>query len=85
MHVFCTNVILWIRTLIKESLLEIDESEEEAHRHEHEEGVEPEYFPGHDHGDCSILEGRLKALRNISEFCKDHRTEYIGEEVIIKQ
>ena len=42
MHVFCTNVILWIRTLIKESLLEIDESEEEAHRHEHEEGVEPE-------------------------------------------
>ena len=44
-----------------------------------------QYFPGHNHGDCSILEGRLKALRNISEFCKDHRTEYIGEEVIIKQ
>ena len=43
------------------------------------------YFPGHDHGECSILEGRIKALRNISEFCKDHRTEFIGEEVRKKE
>ena len=35
MHLFCTNIIVWIRTLIKESLMEIDETEEEAHKHEH--------------------------------------------------
>ena len=39
MHVFCTNLIIWIRTLIKESLMEIDETEEEAHKHEHDEDV----------------------------------------------
>ena len=33
MHLFCTNIIVWIRTLIKESLMEIDETEEEAHKH----------------------------------------------------
>ena len=32
MHIVATNIILWIRTLIKESLHEITESEEEAHR-----------------------------------------------------
>lgn len=32
MHVVATNIIVWIRTLIKESLHEITESEEEAHR-----------------------------------------------------
>ena len=32
MHVVATNIIIWIRTLIKESLHEITESEEEAHK-----------------------------------------------------
>ena len=31
MHVVATNLILWIRTLFKESLHEVAESEEEAH------------------------------------------------------
>lgn len=31
MHVVATNIIIWIRTLIKESLHEIMESEEKAH------------------------------------------------------
>jgi hypothetical protein len=34
MHVVATNIILWIRTLVKESLEEISEAEEE---HELEE------------------------------------------------
>ena len=38
MHVFCTNIVIWIRTLIKESLMEIDETEEEAHKHHGERG-----------------------------------------------
>ena len=42
MHLFCTNVIVWIRTLIKESLMEIDETEEEAHKHEHDGDVKGE-------------------------------------------
>ena len=32
MHIVATNIIVWIRTLIKESLHEITESEEEAHK-----------------------------------------------------
>ncbi len=34
MHLVGTNIVIWLRTLFKESLLEIDESEEEAHMHE---------------------------------------------------
>jgi len=33
MHLMATNIILWFRTLLKESLHEIAESEEEAHMH----------------------------------------------------
>jgi len=34
MHVVATNIILWIRTLVKESLEEIAEIEEEHHKEE---------------------------------------------------
>ncbi len=36
MHVVATNIILWIRTLVKESLEEIAEIEEEHHKEEEE-------------------------------------------------
>ena len=34
MHLVATNIIIWIRTLIKESLEEIEEYEVEKTRHE---------------------------------------------------
>jgi hypothetical protein len=42
MHVVATNIILWIRTLVKESLEEIAEIEEEHHKGK-EEG-EPHHW-----------------------------------------
>ena len=43
MHVAATNIILWIRTLVKETIEEITEVEEEhlnKMEHEHEHGHE---------------------------------------------
>ena len=75
MHLVATNIILWIRTLLKESLHEISESEEEAHEGELGEGgagrteatATPrsgtEHLfnrPAHDHGNCSFMIDRIR-------------------------
>ena len=39
-------------------------------------------YPGHDHGECSLLALRMGAKENITEFCEERRTAIIGEQVI---
>ena len=56
MHVAATNIILWIRTLVKETIEEITEVEEEhLNKMEHE----------HEHGHETVNKYRPVAKRNL--------------------
>ena len=79
MHVVATNVILWIRTLIKESLHEIVESEKIlgeinwVHAAAHAGG-------GSKAGDgCNLFFDRIREAEEDDEACKDSRNEILGE------
>lgn len=74
MHVVATNIIIWIRTLIKESLHEIMESEEKAHSLH---AAHP-LLAGHNHGVCNIIGERIRIAHQIYEQCHLYHDDILG-------
>eukprot|EP00095_Tigriopus_kingsejongensis_P008824 maker-scaffold280_size224562-snap-gene-0.12 protein:Tk08824 transcript:maker-scaffold280_size224562-snap-gene-0.12-mRNA-1 annotation:"conserved hypothetical protein" len=78
MHVVATNIIIWIRTLIKESLHEIMESEERAHSLHTTHPLQA----GHDHGVCNIIGERVRIAHQVYERCRRYHQNILGTTLI---
>ena len=76
MHVVSTNIILWIRTLIKESLEEIEEYEESVTEHGTKLRTESA-------DQCDFLLERMKVMEKMGEDCKEFSRNFLRDDILI--
>ena len=69
MHVVATNVIIWFRTLIKESLDEIEEYEVEEGAHSA-------------NGTCDFLLLRMQTIERRKTFCEKFTSDLLSDDVL---
>ena len=75
MHVLATNIIIWIRTLIKESLEEIEEYEiGENHHNNLGENAEE--------GHCDFLLVRMLKMEELKEECMEKSSKFLPENIL---
>ncbi len=78
MHVVATNIVIWIRTLIKESLEEIEEYEVELPKHmESLENID-------DKQNCDILLERMLQMEQMKEVCREHSRNFLPNDILSK-
>lgn len=71
MHVVATNIIIWIRTLIKESLEEIEEYEAEIPKEKQED-------------QCDFLLERMLEMEKMKENCIEHSYNFLPHDILSK-
>ena len=77
MHVVATNIIIWIRTLIKESLEEIEVYEVEATKYgTPEQNIDPEK--------CDYLLARMLKMEERKEICNRHSHNFLPDDILSK-
>jgi len=76
MHLVATNIIIWIRTLIKESLEEIEEYEETETKHgtvlRHTENPEQ----------CDFLLDRMRVMEKMNEDCHEYSRNFLRDDIL---
>lgn len=75
MHLVATNIIIWIRTLVKESLEEIEEYEESETQHGtilRTESAEQ----------CDFLLERMKVMEKMTENCKEFSRNFLRDDIL---
>lgn len=80
MHIVATNIILWIRTLIKESLEEIAEIE---HEHESARSINESEMQtlGHAHNECNQFLESIKKSEHAEEACLEFKNDILGKAI----
>merc|ERR1719203_780183 len=83
MHVVATNIIIWIRTLIKESLEEINEYEiEENSERSSSTSLSKNNEDENSDGHCDFLYFRMKKMEELKEECMEHSSSFLPENIL---
>ena len=81
MHVFCTNLILWIRTLLKESIHELKElAEEEEEESPNKNAVNHHHEASLNNENCPTWQTMAQMASKLDEKCHPEST-FLGDAI----